>query len=64
MSTGIATNLQREVSKTSAEKESTGENVVNQFPELQDASQDAVHAAIRPKIDYSSLGAFFWSLGR
>jgi len=72
MSTEIAkadASLQREASKTSAEKASTGEVPNNQVPELQDpvpqdASPAAIHSAIRPKIDYSSPGAFFRSVGR
>jgi len=61
--------LQREASKTSAEKASTGEHPDNQVPPLEDrapedASPAAVHSAIRPKIEYSSAGAFFTSVGR
>jgi hypothetical protein len=61
--------LQREASKTSAEKASTGEHPDNHLPALQDptledASPAAVHSAIRPKIEYSSTGAFFRSVGR
>jgi hypothetical protein len=72
MSTEIAkadVSLQREASKTSAEKSDIVERPNNQLPalhdpEVQDASPAVVHAAIRPKMDYSSLGAFFRSFGR
>lgn len=50
--------LQKE---TPADKVSIGED---QLPTLEDASPAAVHSAIRPKIDYSSVGAFFKSVGR
>lgn len=52
------TSLQRE---KSADKESINED---QLPTLQGASPAAVHSANRPKIDYSSVGAFFASFGR
>jgi len=45
----------------SADKGSISEDPL---PTLQDASPPAVHSAIRPKIDYSSAGAFFKSFGR
>lgn len=66
MSTEIAkadAGLQREVSKTSAEKASTGEHA-NQLPVLQEASTPALDPAIRPRIDYSSPGAFLKSFGK
>ena len=58
--------LQREASKTSAEKASTGEHPGNQLqvPALEDDPPAALHSAIRPKIEYSSAGAFFRSFGR
>lgn len=58
--------LQREASKTSAEKASTGEHPDNQLPvpALEDDAPAALHSAIRPKIEYSSAGAFFRSFGR
>ena len=61
--------LKREASKTSAEKELTGELPDDQLPaihvpELEGNPPAAVHSAIRPKIEYSSAGAFFRSVGR
>lgn len=63
------TGLQREASKTSVEKASTGELPGNQLPaiqvpELESTPPAAVHSAIRPKMEYSSAGAFFRSFGR
>ncbi len=61
--------LQREASKTSVEKALTGELPDGelpaiQVPELEGTPPAAVHSAIRPKMEYSSAGAFFRSLGR
>jgi len=72
MSTGIAkadAGLQREASKTSIEKASIGgvphdELADPQDPALHDTSPAVVHSAIRPKIEYSSAGAFLRSFGR
>ena len=61
--------LRREASKTSVEKALTGELPDSQLPEIQvpeleDTPPAAVHSAIRPKMEYSSAGAFFRSFGR
>lgn len=55
--------LQREVSKTSADKVPIDEGL-NQPPVLQDGSPAALDSAIRPRMDYSSPGAFLKSFGR